>query len=204
MRLLSHKFLIFTLAIAAVLTGGPSAAAGTLTFALTGSGASGTFNGSAFTNETFSITGTADTSSLAIRSFNHGDALSLQLTSLVYTIGSNPAASAVTPSDFYVAQTENVTDGSVSIVNLDFTAGTVFWADASGWDVVSSFGPAASEPFGSGGVLTDQGMVSVAVWDSATFTATASSVPEPASVGLVGLGGLAAVLARRYRVSGGR
>lgn len=204
-RRISKGFLALALTVAASLATIQPAKAGLIVFTLTGSGGTGSFDGTPFSGQDFVITALADTVTLATRSFEGVDSQSVQLTSLVYQIGANAAATAVTPSDFYAAMTEGMFPGSVSFANLTYDAANVFSADASAWDVISSFGPISSTYLGSGDFLTDQGLVEINGWSSATFTATASSVPEPASFGLIGIGGFALTLiARRRRTANGR
>ena len=160
------------------------AQAATISYVLNGTGASGTIGSTSFSGKDFTLTATADTSTLANRNVLGQSIASVQFTSMIYEIAGSPAAVASAPSNFYLMK--NVLPNSLAFANIAFSASNVWQnTDASSWDLVSNF-TSATNPFqGSGAFATNQGQVNLTNWSSATFTANSSSataVPEPFTI----------------------
>jgi hypothetical protein len=160
-----------------------SAFASPITVTITGTGGSGAFAGAPFSDAAFTLVATGDTSTLASRLFDGDSEPSILLTSMTYTIGGNPVATA-TGEQFFLADTTGFV-GNVAFANSGFTASNV-WSQ-SHWDLTSDLTSVPITFRGFGGFATDQGVVRLTGWSSATLSAVveASTVPEPSSALLV-------------------
>jgi hypothetical protein len=179
----------------ALLSLSTTAHAGTISYTLTGTGASGTFNGSDFSGQSFTITGVADTANTATIS----GLPAMLLTSTTIQIGADPPAT-VTVSPYYMINAGLVFSNVLGFADASTIGGTKAFIVASGgtsWDMMSNFGPVSSTFFSNFPTSTDQGPIDLTGWTSATFTATAT--PEPGTLSLIVLGAIGMVAARRRR-----
>jgi hypothetical protein len=195
-----NKLILLSILTFGLSWGATTAQAAIMTYVLSGTGASGTFDGIAFSGQSFTVTMTADSATLATR--NYGGALqvpSVQATTLSYLVGANSLAVATTPGDFYLFDFTSVLPDALGFATLSSLSGNSWETTGStAWDLVSNFPSAASAYRDGQSVTTDQGPIRISAWSAATFTATAASVPEPSAF-LLGLGALAGLVIRRRR-----
>jgi PEP-CTERM motif len=163
-----------------------------LDYSETGVG-SGTFNGTAFTNATFTIDTTADTTS--ITSISTG----------VYAIVNTPTFltfAGASPSSFTdnIQVVANTNQGSLGFGDNASNLAILFDQNSSTTSdvLLTPFGPVTGTPvFNAGDAFpTSAGPLVIDSISSVSFQATA--VPEPASIALIGLAGVS-FLSRRKR-----
>lgn len=192
------RFNTLALGALALLTLSATAYAGPITYTLSGSGASGTFNGVSFTNQTFVITGSADTANLTTAT----GFPAMLLTSATIKIGANPLAT-VTVSPYYLINIgttfPNVLDFADVSTNVGVNAFTLA-AGGTAWDLTSNFSSTIATSFSSTSTATDQGPVNF-TFSSSTFSAlTGTATPEPGTLALSCLGLIGLFVVRRRRV----
>ena len=174
----------------------------------------GTLGGTAFTDKTFSITETGDTSNIVFNTYNLGGdtvkTYSLPGTVSI-TIDGVGTATFSSPSDMR-ATSEDVshpiyghlfsgagfTDYGSGTPNggAGASTGTTFY------DLSSPFSASSSGQLGNTTYHTSSGdlVISSSVSGTETFTAAAAAVPEPSSLALGAVGaGLALLIARRRK-----
>jgi hypothetical protein len=177
---------------------------------------SGTLGGTAFTDKTFSITQTGDTSNIVSETFNLG-AISL----LAYSL---PGTASITIEGVGTATFTSTTDMRVLSENVTHSilghlfsgVGFVDYSPVSGGGLPSGGAGVStgttfydlSTPFNASGdtvlntqtYLTSSGDLVITSNSVGATTVTASAVPEPSSLALGAVGaGLALLIARRRR-----
>ena len=146
------------------------AQAAPITYTWTGIG-SGTFNGTGFTNQSFTMIGIGDTTSVATRNFAGNLWPSVLLTSTTIAVNGFTTAT-VTTAPFYIA---NVGSSSLVFLNSGITAGVQLGVTgSSSYDLISNFAPTAAAYTDSATMATNQGNVSFSSSSSGTFTAALS------------------------------
>ncbi len=179
-----------------------TAHAGSVVYTLTGTGAGGFFNGTAFTNQNFTITGTANNATVA--TLSGFPAVLLNTTTI--QIGANPLATVLV-SPYYIfnlgAFMPNLLAFSDATTNIGINSFQVL-SGGTAWNLTSNFGPGVNSFSNSSGTSTNLGVLNIN-YSTATFTAvagTSSSTPEPGSFGLAAfaVSGLLAVRLRRRKL----
>jgi hypothetical protein len=168
-----------------------------VTYVLTGTGGSGTFNGTAFSGQTFTLTGIGDTTSTTtVAGFP-----AISLSSMTYQIGANPLATTTSP--FFMVNVNSAVPDELGFVNSTGVQSTAFTAGAGSWGMITNYAASATF-FGQNGISTNQGSVVLSGWTNATFTATvgATAAPEPTTLSLLGLGMLGSALVRKQKRKG--
>ena len=176
----------------------------------------GTLGGTAFTDKTFSITETGDTSNIVfdtyyvsadtIRTYSSPGTVSITIDGVGTATFSSPSDMRVTSEDVYhpiyghLVSGAGFTDyagGGVPSGGVGASTGTTFY------DLSSPFSASSSGSMGSATYHTSSGdlVISSSVSGTLTFTAeTAAAVPEPSSLALGAVGaGLALLAVRRRR-----
>jgi PEP-CTERM motif-containing protein len=176
------------------------------TISAVGSGSLGT---NSFSDVSFTITSTADTSQIDINSPLFPDILVVTNESATIEIsGLGTATFTSTLSDFanqYVGPQWNRTVGAVGVTDISDGYDIIDVQNSAfdTYDLRSSIGPVSGTTFGNAGypVGTTAGTFQLnSLPTTATFQATLQSVPEPATVLLVALG-LGVLLIGRRRSS---
>jgi hypothetical protein len=170
----------------------PAASATQLEFIYTGSGA-GTLNGVTFGTSSFVITAFADTANR-------------QTQADVFSIDHASASIAITGLGTYniLTGTRTFVNHSGQIVGLshagmdgtDFCDGPYSPAFAT-WDMLTPIGPISSPTYFSGSPLFTTSGGTLDLNSGSTITSFRAVAPEPATLTLLALGGLAALARRR-------
>ena len=177
-----------------------AAQAAPITYTLSGQG-SGTFNGTIFTDQAFTVTGVGDTANLTtISGFNLP---AVPLSAMSFTI--NGFATATASTQMYMSNLHSLVPNNLffgdSLANPAFLR--FLAAGAKTWNVISDLGPlSVSQAIGltGGPTETNLGPVTVSsITGPTTFTASlgAAEVPEPSTLVMLGLG--LCVVARRRK-----
>jgi hypothetical protein len=161
-----------------------------MSYTLIAQGASGALNGSAFSNQTITLTGIGDTNNAVV--VNGWPAVPVAMT---YQIGSTIA----TPSEpFYFVDARQIGAASYpfGFTSEDAARGNGFKLPVPDnwiWDTPISVQNAVTN--GHGAFQTDQGALDVTTWNDAQFAAVAT--PEPSALALAVLGMMGVLL--RFR-----
>ncbi len=192
-RLLRAAVLLGTFVLACA----PPAIAAPVAYELQGM-ATGTIGGSSFSNDSFTLIGTGDTSGSVSDGF--GNSYN-NLYSLVLSLNGFGTASASDPMQFFSSQSGTVAGFT------DLTLGSDVF-DVSGpalatYDGVSGLSPTSVSSFFLFGFPTTQGTANIAGATNLTFfvSGAPSSIPEPGTLSLTGLAFAAASIgyARKRR-----
>lgn len=157
MSRISRGALLGVLATVGTLALAPNSAYATpITYTLTGTGAFGEINGTLFDNQLMTITAIGDTDTLADRSIGWGIFPSINLTSLTFQIGANPAAVATVPANYYLYNLNSASPNYLGISNQDYSEVLVWESSSTGsWDFVSDFTDPTNTQFTNGAFSTN-------------------------------------------------
>ena len=172
-----------------------SAIANPISYELSGV-ASGSIGGVSFTNDSFTLTGTADTDG----AFSGGPGVTVNpLISLMIDLNGFGTAFAVDPFSFFSNQSIS-TGGFIDLFNgdiFDFSG-----PDFATYDGISALAPVSVSTSFLAPYFTSLGNLDLTDVTALTFRARQPvSVPEPSSISLFALGLIGVILLRR-RVSG--
>ena len=159
----------------------PSAQAAPITYTYTGTG-SGTFNGTPFTDQTFTWFGQGDTTNFFLFS---GVFPAVSLDTATFTVTGFPTAF---PLDHYNL-ISNTSGGGFFLDDPGFDGNGFSSPTLSGWGADTAIGPVPVNVAFTGVIASDQGVIQLANTSEATFQAITGSVtaPEPGSLALLGM-----------------
>lgn len=174
-----------------------AASAAPATYTLSGVG-SGSLDGTAFTNSSFTLVATGDTSAI----FSGGSGL-VDLTAVTNTVSIAPAIGIISDritDAMTVADNQNYGRAGFGDAAQDYAILFVDNAAFSTYGLASSIGPLSGSTIFNGGNAfpTSRGTFVLNSVSSASFAASVQATPEPSALAALGLGGLA-VLRRRKR-----